>query len=457
MDGQTPSIAVGLIRNGALVWAEGFGWADREKKVPATADTIYWLASVSKPITATGLMQLVERGAIDLDRPANAYLGDAKLRAYVGSADAMTVRRLANHTAGMPTHATFFHGGQPPPMDESIRRYGFASLEPGKQVQYSNFAYGVLGYIVQRVAKMPWREYQEKHVYDPLRMSRTSDRIRPGFERDEAIPYVTDIGGRFMRYARYDFDHRPASAIYSSVNDLSRFIRMHLNGGELDGVRVLSAASVKEMQRITGEMRPGAGYGVAWQSLNLGGHAGLTHSGSMPGVATLISMFPAERAATIVLMNGDNRQLGADVTRSLAQLLFSDIPPAGDGAVQTPASPSRPPPAPPSAAMAGTWTGRLVHYEGDIAVRLTINGDGSIDAAFGSRPAERLTDTTVSATGITGRLDVIFHTQESYDGVSNLRLALSLRDGKLAGVATAFAPFFHTLPYWMELERAGSQ
>src|SRR5262245_53748925 len=65
-DGLTPSIAVGLIENGALVWSEGFGLANRERKTPATPDTIYWLASVSKPLTATGLMQLVERGLVDL-------------------------------------------------------------------------------------------------------------------------------------------------------------------------------------------------------------------------------------------------------------------------------------------------------------------------------------------------------------------------------------------------------
>jgi len=131
-DGRTPSVAVGMIKDGTLVWAEAFGLANREKNIRATPDTIYWLASVSKPLTATGLMQLVERGVVDLDQPANTYLGDVKLKAYRGSADAMTVRRLANHTAGLPTHYNFFYGTSPPPMDETIRRYAFASLEPGK-------------------------------------------------------------------------------------------------------------------------------------------------------------------------------------------------------------------------------------------------------------------------------------------------------------------------------------
>src|SRR5712692_6713027 len=99
-----PSLAVAVARAGEIVWEEGFGWADRENRVPATEHTMYSLASISKPITATGLMLLVERGQIDLDRPINDYLGDAKPTAWVGDAAGATVRRVANHTSGLPLH-----------------------------------------------------------------------------------------------------------------------------------------------------------------------------------------------------------------------------------------------------------------------------------------------------------------------------------------------------------------
>ena len=414
-DGLVPSVAIGVIKDGAIVWAEAFGLADREKNIGATPDTIYWLASVSKPLTATGLMQLVERGTVDLDQPANKYLDHAKLKAYRGPDDAMTVRRLANHTAGLPTHYNFFYGISPPPMDETIRRYGFASLEPGKQSVYSNLAFGILGYIVERAAKMPWRQDQEKHLYDPLKMTRTSDRIRPGFERDEAMPYVADVAGRFIQSARYDFDHRPASAIFSTVHDLARFVRMFLNGGELDGVRVLQAASVKEMLRLTGESRPGAGYGVAWQTIDFGGHQGVTHSGNMPGVATAVHLFPQDRAATIVLTNGDNRQFVQVLTRKLGQLLYPDVPdlPTTLGAAVQHAQP--PLPATP-AVLAGSWKGRLVHYDGDIPLQLTIKGDGAIDIAFGTREPVGLRDPVLTEAGMAGHIDTNFRAQNSYWG-----------------------------------------
>ena len=103
-----PSIAVAVARDGQIIWEEGFGWADRERRLHATEHTMYALASISKPITATGLMVLVQAGKIDLDRPINDYLGSAKVRARVGDAAQATVRRVANHTSGLPLHYQFF-------------------------------------------------------------------------------------------------------------------------------------------------------------------------------------------------------------------------------------------------------------------------------------------------------------------------------------------------------------
>src|SRR5688572_32186710 len=99
-----PSLAVAVARDGEVLWEEAFGWADRENRIAATPHTLYSLASISKPITATGLMILKERGLIDLDRPINDYLGHAKINVRVGDPAAATVRRVANHTAGLPLH-----------------------------------------------------------------------------------------------------------------------------------------------------------------------------------------------------------------------------------------------------------------------------------------------------------------------------------------------------------------
>src|SRR5262249_46634603 len=109
---KIPSMAVAVAKGGQIIWEEGFGFADKERGVRATPDTLYSLASISKPITATALMVLKERGRIALDKPINDYLGAAKIVARVGDAGQATVRRVANHTSGLPLFWHFFEEGK---------------------------------------------------------------------------------------------------------------------------------------------------------------------------------------------------------------------------------------------------------------------------------------------------------------------------------------------------------
>jgi len=162
---EMPSLAVAVARDGKILWEEGFGWADREKRLPASEHTMYSLASISKPITATGLMVLVEAGKVDLDRPVNDYLGSAKLRARVGDAAQATVRRVANHSSGLPLHYQFFYADEPyrpPSMDETILRYGNLVTLPGEKYQYSNLGFGVLDYVIARVSGNSYPDFMRQ-------------------------------------------------------------------------------------------------------------------------------------------------------------------------------------------------------------------------------------------------------------------------------------------------------
>jgi len=137
---RAPSISVAVARGNQIIWEEGFGWADRENHIPATPDTMYTLGSTSKPITATAIMLLRERGLLNLDRPINDYLGDAKLVARVGNASEATVRRVAQHNAGLPGYYETFYPdepGKPPAMNEVILRYGNLVFPPGERFHYS--------------------------------------------------------------------------------------------------------------------------------------------------------------------------------------------------------------------------------------------------------------------------------------------------------------------------------
>ena len=183
---SAPSLAVAVARDGKILWEEGFGWADREKRIAATEHTLYSLASISKPITATGLMVLVQAGKIDLDRPVNDYLGDAKLRARVGDAAQATVRRVANHTSGLPLHYQFFYADEPyrrPSMDETILRYGNLVTVPGEKYEYSNLGFGILDYVIARTSGRPYEDFMRQEVFQKLGLTHTSVGIGPGLEK----------------------------------------------------------------------------------------------------------------------------------------------------------------------------------------------------------------------------------------------------------------------------------
>ena len=247
---RVPSISVAVARDGHILWEEGFGWADREKRVAANQHTMYSVASISKPFTATGLMTLVEQKRIDLDRPINQYLGKAQLRARVGNAEDATVRRVANHTSGLPFHYQFFYQDEPfrpPSMDETIRRYGNLVTMPGEKWEYSNLGYGILDYVIARVSGESYDDYMRQAVFLKLGLTHTSVGIGPGLEKFAAVRYGSD--GLPLPF--FDFDHRGASAIYSSAHDLVRFGMFHL-GAHLPGqTQILSDSSLAEMQKFS--------------------------------------------------------------------------------------------------------------------------------------------------------------------------------------------------------------
>ena len=298
-----PSLAVGVAQDGVILWEDAFGWADREKRVPATPHTPYSLASISKPIAATGLMLLAEQAKVDLDRPIDEYLGDAKLKGRAGDADDATVRRVANHTAGLPLHYHFFYADEPyrrPSMDETILRYGHLVSVPGERYQYSNLGYGLLDYVISRLSGRSFAEFMRREVFLPLGMVRSSVGVGPGLEPYAAARYGSDG----LPYPYYTFDHPGASEVYCSVHDLLRFGMLHLKTRLPDMKAILSDDAIDEMQRPTSEPGKPDGYGIGWRvDADLYGYRTVNHDGGMGGVSTTLHLLPDEKIAVAVLCN----------------------------------------------------------------------------------------------------------------------------------------------------------
>jgi len=351
---KTPSIAVAVAKNGRIIWEEAFGFADVERRTPATPTTLYSMASISKPITATGLMKLVEQGKIDLDRPANDYLGSAKITGLAGSASDATVRRVMSHTAGLPLHYRFFYEGGTvtrPSMDEAITRYAITVYPPGATYNYSNLGYGVLEEIIAKVSGRPYEEFMRDEVFKPLGMTTTTIGTGAGIA-NSAVRYTAQ--GKPIAF--YDFDHRAASAVYTSAHELVRFGMFHLEDHLKDQRPVLKDATLDAMHRIATPGDTASGYGLGWLIGNEQGMRVVSHTGGMPGVATTLKLYPQHNVVIVALANTSGAAPHRVAVDIAAAVLPGYKPPAR---TPTPAVAFASP-----AELTGEWTGTVRMYDG---------------------------------------------------------------------------------------------
>lgn len=449
-DDSLPSVVVAVSRGGKVLWEEGFGWADKEKKIRATEHTAYSLASISKPYTATALMVLVQRGKVSLDAPANDYLGAQKLVAHVGDARGATIRRLANHTSGLPLHYQFFYEDEPPArpsMDESIRRYGHLTRPPGEAYLYSNFGFGVLEYVVERVSGKPYDAFMREEVFQPLGM------------KESAVNRSPDLGAAAVavRYGRngaplpfYDFDHRGASAVYASAHDLLRFGMFHLKDRVPGQERILSDANLDAMQvptAIDDEDANGKGRrGIGWGMHTIHGLDTVSHMGSMGGVSTKLTLIPAHDIAIVVLTNVLTERV-PDIEAAIIHTLLPQTIRNREGVTIPPA-------------FVGRWAGAVHGYAGEVPVRLEIDAGGRVLTTVGAAAQFEVSRVSVAPNGSLSLADVPGDIRAPDAARYPYRLDFSLtpREDRLTGAVSAVSRpladrIGNAMSYWVELRR----
>jgi CubicO group peptidase (beta-lactamase class C family) len=470
-EGEIPSMAVAVTRDGEIIWEEGFGLADRENNIPATEHTMYALASISKPITATGLMILAERELVNLDSPINDYLDEVKLQTRVGEVEEATVRRIASHTAGLPLHSQHYYDNdpyQPPLLEETIRRYGYLVTAPGERYQYSNLGYGLLGFVISSVSGQSYADFMRMEVFVPLGMNHTSVRIGPGLEESQAVKYTPDG----LVVPPCDSDSPGASGIYSSAHDLIRFAIFHLKNDLPDQKAIIGSAAIEEMQRPhpeTGPMKDwehaGSGYGLGWFiGVTEGGLRGVYHSGGTAGVSTALALVPEENLAIAVLSNTNSHWPDAiqiEILRTLLPGRFEEV-------VGPPSELINEPLFVPTPDLIGSWEGFIYTYEGEIHLTLEILETGNVYATLSDQPRTLLQNVSyqedfpkfMNAGGgsflrgwVLGKLE----TEDVNRGRPyKLALELKLRDNLLNGSMIAFSQreiFSGPLAHWVELRK----
>ncbi len=316
-------LAVGAVRDGALEFFSGHGVANIEAATPVTEDTVFRIGSITKTFTAVAVMQLEERGLIELDAPANDYLRAFQLVPAKASWRPATVRHLLTHTAGVPewlhpsrminsgwVAETFSLDARLPTLAEYYQGGLRLAAEPGTIWTYSDHGFATLGQIVEDLSGQSLHRYFRECIFEPLGMAdtdllrsqRLTSRLATGYRlRSDGAKAVTDRQGVTAA----------AGSIYSTPRDMARYVVALLGGGSGEHGSILKPETVARM--FEPHYRPDPripGMGLAFWRVDLGGHAAVEHQGVVPGFNSQIFLAPDDNVGVVAFTNGSRNASG---------------------------------------------------------------------------------------------------------------------------------------------------
>ena len=312
-----PGVAVAVVAREQLVWSAAFGEADLENDVPVRTDTMFRLASVSKPITATAVLQLAERGRLDLDAPVQRYVP-----AFPEKPWPVTSRLLLAHLGGLRHYREGEFG--------STRRYLSASEalgifaddplahEPGTRFLYTSYGYNLLGCAVEGASGQPFLDYLRANVFEPAGMFTARDDDTLALIPHRAQGYVKSAMGELRNSALADTSNKvPGGGLCATVEDVARFA-MALQGGVLLGKDSLGRMLARQK---TKDGKP-VGYGLGFFLTERDGVKEAWHTGGQQRVSNVLYLQPERRVAVVLLTNleGIGPQL-TDLARDIAAVV----------------------------------------------------------------------------------------------------------------------------------------
>lgn len=391
-DKRLPGVAIALVEDQRIVWAQGFGAARQEGSdaIPLTARSVFRVGSVSKLFTDLAVMRLVERHALDLDAPVSRYLPGFAPRTPFR--EPVTLRALMTHRAGLVREPPVGHyfDSTSPPLERTVESLNTTTLvyAPGSRSKYSNAGVAVVGRVLEATQDVPFARYLQETLLAPLGMYDSS------FEPDSAllarVPYAEmwTLDGRRFPAPAFALGMSPAGSLYSTVTDLGRFLSFLLAGGRAaSGEQLVRRTTLDSMFTIQYARGTTGGFGIGFAVSRLDGERRVGHNGGIYGFSTHLSALPDQRVGVVVVITADDAGAVANriATEALRVLLAQRV---GAGAAPTRTFPT-------DSALAGALAGRYVPRAARAgkrppAVDVVARGDSLIAWGLGSARPEVL-------------------------------------------------------------------
>jgi CubicO group peptidase (beta-lactamase class C family) len=304
-----PGISAAAVHDQSVAGAWGVGLADRATGTPATPETVYRVASITKLFTATMLLRLRDAGKLHLDDPLQKHLPEVRFMTEDADPRPVTLRQISAHMAGIPRdlERDYFGDVPFPTVEELVAEAATQSLRvpPLTHFKYSNVGYALLGQALARVAGEPYEDYVTRHILEPLGMSSSGfeptgvvgERLAQGYtkrpgEDPVAAPY-THVRGM-----------APTGQLQTSVLDATKFLAMQFRDDPAGAGQILGAATLREMHTPVW-MEPDwkGGHCIGWHALRVGDRVALGHGGGVHGFATQVMVVPSAKLGVAVFSN----------------------------------------------------------------------------------------------------------------------------------------------------------
>ena len=312
---KVPGVAVSIVKDGKVIYAEGFGFKDVTNGLKVTPHTVFAIGSCTKAFTATTMGILVDEGKLDWDKPVRTYLPSFKLLDPVAS-EQMTPRDLVCHRSGLPRHDRVWYLS-PFSRPQLFERLQY--LEPSRGFravyQYQNLMYMTAGYLVEKTVGISWEEFAGKRILEPLGMKETNFTITDSQKApDFAFPYQ-EIKGKVEQIPFCNIDAiGPAGSINSNVSDMSKWVLLNLNKGrtgEKADQRIVAEATLAQIHSpqivVPDTLKYDelfyASYGMGWRITAYRGHPLIYHGGAIDGFSAMVSFMPKDNLGIVLLNN----------------------------------------------------------------------------------------------------------------------------------------------------------
>lgn len=326
---KIPGLALALVDGNQIVFMKGYGQADQTGR-SITPQTPFLLASVSKPLTATAVMQLVEAGKVDLDAPVQQYVPEFRL-ADAEASRQITVRHLLLHTGGIPVTAcdTRSNAGTLAEYVTELQTVKLASPVGTRHI-YCSGNYNLLGRVIETVSGQSYAEYIHEHIFIPLEMRQSFTSESEAQQAGMAQGYQWFFGLALPTDHPYNQSQVPSGYLISSAEDMGHFLISQLNNGQYKDVPLLSADVIAAMQVPGTERGSDGAYGFGWVIEPVGGVPAVWHDGVNTNYHSLVLMLPETRRGAVVLMNSFGivayESAYKEIERGIVQLLVGIEP-----------------------------------------------------------------------------------------------------------------------------------